>query len=101
MNFRQQILIAIVIILVVGAVITFSMKKSPKPPATVPTQPTALSWDECIKLPGSITQQSHPSICVAKDGRRVSAPERGELETDDNLEAATAAVKLLEELGER
>lgn len=75
MNFKRQIFIGIIIVLVGAAVIAFSSGEPSKPAA--PSAPK----------PPQATQQ-------------LSSQSR-EKDTDDNLGAAAEAVKVLEELGER
>ena len=41
----------------------------------ITTSPTNnLTWDECIKMPGSIILQMYPPVCNTTDGRRVTEP---------------------------
>jgi len=34
-----------------------------------------LSWADCIKLKGSIIEQTYPEVCVAPDGRKAVQPQ--------------------------
>jgi hypothetical protein len=38
--------------------------------ATTPA--TSFTWEDCIKIPGSVKLLTFPPICVAPDGRRVT-----------------------------
>jgi len=41
----------------------------------ITTSPTNnLTWDECVKMPGSTTLLLYPPVCVTSDGRRVTGP---------------------------
>lgn len=51
----------------------------PSQPSTTPvptesTIKTSLTWEECIKRPGSRMLQTFPGICVTSDGQRITKP---------------------------
>lgn len=44
------------------------------PVPTEPTNKTSLTWEECIKRPGSRMLQTFPGVCVTSDGQRITEP---------------------------
>ncbi|MBV8553346.1 MAG: hypothetical protein JOY54_18765 [Acidobacteriaceae bacterium] len=47
------------------------------PPQQLPSDTkTALTWDDCVKAPGAVVEQTYPEICVTPDGRKAVRPKQ-------------------------
>lgn len=56
--------------------------------------PVAASFADCIKVPGSIIQESYPETCITKDGQRFVRP----LEDIDSGESCAYYTRFGEEI---